>query len=100
MVNLDVLEQKDNALFPRKEVVAMMKGISATPSRAEAVKALGERLGTNPELIAVRRIEHRFGSKEAKVIAFVYPDAASLKKFEKTFVSARGKPKEKKEEKK
>lgn len=98
MSKLEIAEQKENPLFPRKEVLAVASGFSSTPSRAEVVKALAEKLGSDEEKIVLRRIEHEFGAREARVFAFVYPDAATLKKFEKRFVSLRGRPKEKKEE--
>lgn len=101
-MEVEIISSKDNALFARKEVVAALTGFNATPSRLEVVEAFSKAAKANKDAIVIEKIEHKFGSKQAKVFARVYENPKKLAETEHGYFSKRGKAKEAKpaEEKK
>lgn len=96
---MKVLEQKENALFSRKEVTTLIDRVEATPSRAEVLKELSEFFKASPDVIVIDAITQKFGERHATVRAKIYSSAAAVKKFERSYKMARGKHKQKTEEK-
>ncbi len=94
---MKVLEQKENPLFSRKEVVVLVERVDATPSRVEVLKQLSEFFKASPDTIVIDSITQKFGERQATVNAKIYSNANALKKTERAFKLARGKHKEKKE---
>lgn len=90
---LEVIKEKNNALFSRREITARVTGISATPSRKEVVDALCERFNTKPDVVVIEKVSQGFGGREAIVYAKIYSNADELKRFEQSYLLARGKPK-------
>lgn len=90
---MEVLQEKDNAMFNRKEVEVAIKGNSGTVSRKQATEEIAGKYGSK-ELIVIRKIGQRFGDKSAIVEARIYGDKKSLEENEPAFLEERGKPKE------
>ncbi|MGB9577297.1 MAG: hypothetical protein ACP5O3_03775 [Candidatus Micrarchaeia archaeon] len=99
-MEVEVISSKENPLFDRKELVVVARDFSATPNRLEVLEALSKKVNALKECIAIRKIEHKFGSKQARILARVYSSAKKLAEIEPAFVKERGKPKEKAAEEK
>ncbi|MFH0835709.1 MAG: hypothetical protein V1834_00940 [Candidatus Micrarchaeota archaeon] len=95
---MNVLNETDNKLFNRKELVVEIDAMGGTPSRKDAVEEIAKKYGSK-DLVVIRKINQNFGNKKAVVEARIYKDADSLKKSEPSFVLERGKPKQKEGEK-
>ena len=94
---MDVLEEKENKLFERKEVKAEFDAHAGTVSRKHVLDELRKKF--HGEVVIVKVTQH-FGNKRALVEARVYPSKEKAVEAEPEWRRARGMPKEKTEEKK
>ncbi len=67
-----IIEEKQNPLFNRKEVVLEVKA-EITPSFADAEKIISEKFSAQPEVFKIKGIRGSFGSKVFKISANIYP---------------------------
>jgi small subunit ribosomal protein S24e len=80
---MDVKDIKSNKiLLPRKEVTVFVAFEGATPSRKQLKKSVADKVKAKEELIIIRHIYTKYGSKEAEVIAYVYDDENAVKSLE------------------
>lgn len=70
-MEIEITEQKENALFNRKEIKAKIKSES-TPSKDEVKKIIAEKLSSPEDGIRIMYIKGKFGVKEFEVSAHVY----------------------------
>ncbi len=70
-MKLDIIEEKENAFFNRKEVKAVVES-KVSPSRSEVRKLLAEKFSIDPEAIKINGIYGKFGSKKFDVGVNVY----------------------------
>ena len=67
MMNLDIVEDKENPLFRRREIVALVNfGSVATPSKAEMQKTMADKLKVSPESVEVTKILSEMGMAKGK----------------------------------
>ena len=92
---MDVVEEKENKLFDRKEVVVDIDNTAGTVSRSHVLQELKHKFHGE---IVILKVTQRFGSKKAVVTARVYASKENAEKFEPKWRMARGTPKEKKAE--
>lgn len=97
---LEVIREKNNALLSRREIIARVTGIAATPSRKEVTGLICERFDAKPDVVVIEKVSQGFGGRAAIVYAKIYSDAGRLKCFERGYLLARGKPKAKEKERK
>jgi len=71
MENFNIIEEKSNPLFKRKEVQFSIEA-EVTPSNSEVEKLISEKFSTQEENIKIKKIEGKFGSKVFKVNANIY----------------------------
>ena len=90
--NFKILEEKENALFKRKEVQFSVEA-EITPSREEIQKLISEKFSASDENTKIKKISGKFGSKTFTVSVNIY---ASKEDKEKTEAKSK-KDKEKKE---
>lgn len=81
MENIETINEKENPLFSRKEVIIKIKEKSV-PSHADTEKIISEKFSTNPESIKVKKIDARFGSDEFIISAFIYSSPEEKNKIE------------------
>lgn len=74
--------QSNKVLLPRKEVRVVVAYDGAVPNRKQLKKAVSDKLKAKEELVIVRHVYVRYGSKEADVVAFVYENEDALKSLE------------------
>jgi len=75
MKNIQIIKEKENPLFNRKEIQVSIKA-EITPSREEIQKLISEKFSTSIENIKIKKISGKFGSKTFIIIANIY---ASIK---------------------
>lgn len=92
---MEVISEKYNELFARKEVIAKMPIETATPPRSEVMKSMQAHFAAAESEIVINKVEHPFGSKFIKIHASIYKTAEGAKK-EPKYIGERGKKKEKK----
>ena len=75
------LNKTRNDLLKRDEISLALEHTS-TPSMAEATKLLSENLKVAAEMVVVKDIRNKYGSREFIVRAFVYDSADGKQKVE------------------
>ena len=73
-IQINITGKKEEPLLARALINAAIEFEKATPSYQEVTTLLASHLKTDEKLIAIRHIYNLFGSKNAKVIAYVYND--------------------------
>ncbi len=71
MKNIQIIKEKENPLFNRKEIQASIQA-EITPSREEIQKLISEKFSTSIENIKIKKISGKFGSKTFIIIANIY----------------------------
>ncbi len=87
-MSANILEDKRNDLFNRKEVSLEIVADS-TPSYVDATKIVVDNFKAKEEQIAIKNVLGKFGSTTFKIVAFIY-DSSEDKELNEP------KPKEKK----
>ena len=80
-MELKILNETENALFKRKEIVVTTEA-EAVPSEVEVAKALAEKFSSTEDAVKVKTIKGNFGSKEFKIVANVYSSKEDLESTE------------------
>ncbi len=78
-MDIEITQQKENALLNRTEVSFSIASGGATPSRKHVKEALCTKLGADPKLVIIDAINQGFGIAMVKGMAKVYKDEKSLK---------------------
>lgn len=71
MENFKILEEKENKLFNRKEIKFNIEA-EITPNHVEVEKFISEKFSVQSEVIKIRGIHGRFGSKIFTITANIY----------------------------
>jgi ribosomal protein S24E len=71
MENFKILEQKENPLFKRKEVITELHA-KVIPSKTEVEKLVSDKFSVNPESLKIKKIEGKFGSRKFKIFVNIY----------------------------
>lgn len=82
-MNIKILEEKDNELLNRKEILTEIDSMDKTPSNKEVKTEIAKKLNVKEELVVVKQIAQIYGKRTSKVKVNIYKDEASLKKLEK-----------------
>jgi small subunit ribosomal protein S24e len=98
MVNITILEEKENKLFHRKEISFEIEHLgSGTPNRIEVKEKLAAMKTAKPELTFIKTMKPRFGSPYVHGSATIYDDEESAK-IEPKYVKIRNIPKAERDE--
>ena len=98
-MNLKIIEEKENPLLNRKNILAELEYSKiATPRKTEVKKILADTLKIGEELIELKHVYPIFGKNKAKVIAHIYKNIKDLENIEKIKKRAKKKVKKKVEE--
>ena len=71
MENFNILEEKINPLFLRKEIIAEVQAESV-PSHVEVEKLISEKFKSPVENFKIKQIKGKFGSNTFRIIVFIY----------------------------
>lgn len=100
-MKIEKFEDKENKSLERKEVTAYITFDGATPKRDEIKKEMCTKVGANPEMSIIRKIQTTYGRSALKAWLHVYNNAEKMKQVESKYLLIRdGLIKEKKEEEK
>ncbi len=83
-MELKIIGEKNNELFSRKEIKAIVKSVLA-PKREDVLKEISDKFSVSPEVIKIKGIYGKFGVQEFDVMANIYnskqdKDAVEIKK--------------------
>ena len=81
-LQIDIAEKKEEPLLSRTMLRANMEFDKSTPSYTETAALLASNLKADEKLIAIRHIYTHFGSKKARIIAYLYADEGKKKAVE------------------
>jgi len=70
-MELKIIDEKENLLFKRKEI-KMEITREVTPSHAEVEKIISEKFSAPFDLIKIKKISGKFGSKKFEINANIY----------------------------
>lgn len=79
---LEKIEERRNEVIGRSELKLLATVEGGTPSRADVVKAVTERLRVEPNRLALVKIEPSFGSSKSVIHVRVYDNPETLLFFE------------------
>jgi ribosomal protein S24E len=68
---LEIISEKDNLLFSRKEVILAYEA-EVIPSKEEARNLVADKFKSKPELVRIQKVEGKFGSNIFRIIADIY----------------------------
>jgi len=79
---MKILEQKENFLLKRKEILARLEA-EKTPSFEEVKEALSKQFKADKEAIAIKKVDGGYGLKDFRIKAFIYDSKEDKEKIEK-----------------
>ncbi len=71
-MNIEKSSEKVNPYLDRKEYVFNAEFDDKTVSNVDAKKEIAKLLGTNEDLIVIKKILQKFGIKQGKIYAYLY----------------------------
>jgi ribosomal protein S24E len=75
-----VIEDRENPLLNRREVVCLFPSSAGKITRADVVKTVSQTLNVPSEQIIPIRIEHSHGVRDTKVTLYIFRNAGDAKK--------------------
>jgi len=69
---MEIIENKENKLLGRKEIVAKLANTGATPKRADIKASIAKVLKVDGDLVIVNEVSNSFGDSNIKIKAKVY----------------------------
>ena len=77
---MNIVQDFDNKLLARREVIVEYDSGEATPSRATAKEELAKHMKTEPRLVLIQQITTSYGDTTARVKAHLYQDEKTMEK--------------------
>jgi len=99
-MEIKIVSEKENQLLKRKEVSFHVEHASdgSTPPRLEVRKAVASALKKNADLVFIKKLETKTGTRSAVGFANVYDSAEQAKAIEPQYIVKRNVPPEKPKE--
>ena len=88
-MDINITEDKNNALLNRREVKFDATFEGATPSRLDVKNRLAAMLNVPLELVILQKFDNSYGVSAAEGYAKIYEDADRMKVVEKEYVLKR-----------
>jgi ribosomal protein S24E len=76
---MEILQNVENKLLGRREILAIMSNEKGTPKRVDIRKELAKALKVKEDLIMVNKVTHQYGSSNIEIKAKAYENEKSLK---------------------
>ncbi|MEM3731428.1 MAG: 30S ribosomal protein S24e [Candidatus Bathyarchaeia archaeon] len=98
-MEVKIVEEKVNPLLKRKEITFYVEHnqTGSTPQRLEVKKAVANMLGVDANLVFIKKIETKTGTKLAVGMANVYDSVEQAKLIEPKYIINRNMPEKPKE---
>ena len=99
-MEIKVISEKKNALLKRIEVDFLVEHQQegGTPPRLEIRKNVASALKANPDLVFIKQVETKTGTRTAMGVAHVYDSVDQAKHIEAQYIIERQSPPEKSKE--
>jgi ribosomal protein S24E len=98
-LNIEITEEKRNALIDRKELTIRIDHFGAsTPNRLEVKKKISAMQGSDEKLTIIKKLETHFGASYTLGKIYIYDTAEELQFFEPFHIKVRNLDKEKRNE--
>ncbi len=81
-MKLELINQKEDKLLSRKEILFKLDFDKSTPNKEEIKKQICENLKCDPDILVLEKVDQRFGERIADVSAYLYKNKEILKKIE------------------
>jgi len=78
----EIISQKEEPLLSRAKVKARITFEQATPSNKDVKKQAASALKKDENLVVIKKISTKFGSRQAEVDAYVYNSEEDMKRIE------------------
>ena len=88
-MDIKILEDNEEKLLKRRSVKFSMAEDAQTVSREDARRELCKKLGSNPDLSIVYKIEQSYGVRQAFCYAHIYKDETGMKTGEPEYILSR-----------
>lgn len=98
-MKFEKMEEKKNLAFERKEANAVISFSGPTPKREEIKKEICTKIGANPQMSVLSKVETKYGSTKINATLHIYESEDSMKKIEPHHLLVRDKLAEKKPKK-
>ncbi len=85
----NIIKESSNPLLHRREVLMEIRFEGATPSREKVREAVIAKLGSNPKLTVVKKIQQDTGMHRVIVVAYVYNNEEAIRRIEPLYVLKR-----------
>ena len=85
-MELTIQKEIDTPLLSRKRVTFEFTSEKETPSRKVLLKKVAEKTKAKPELVVIKHIYTKYGSKNAKVIAHIYNNKKDMEIIEEKYL--------------
>jgi len=93
--DLKITADTRNELLRRRELAFSLGYTGSTPSRSEVMGKVCAVLNLDEKKVVLDSVRTRFGERRMEGLARVYDDEETLKRTERPYLPARGKPKAK-----
>ena len=97
-MTLKIVQESENKLFNRKELVFETEFQGSTPSKENIKKSIAVITKSKEDVIVIEKIHQLYGATKAQIKAKIYNSPELLKKFE--IINKKPKKEAKKEDKK
>ncbi|MDA4110978.1 MAG: hypothetical protein OK439_00455 [Thaumarchaeota archaeon] len=94
MSTIEIVNDNQNKLLSRREIVLNFKGGSGFITRKSAVEAISTRFGVPKESVRIISMQGKFGMRDLEAQVFVYSDMKQIKKQLPPYLEIRELPKE------
>ena len=88
-MDINIIEDKNNALLNRREVNFVVTFKGPTPPRNDVKNKLAAMLNVPLELVIIQTMKNEFGMQEASGYAKIYEDASRMKEVEREYALVR-----------
>ncbi|MFH0987175.1 MAG: hypothetical protein V1911_03980 [Candidatus Micrarchaeota archaeon] len=82
-MDIEVISEKENKMFSRREISARVSGFEVTPSRKALVSAFASKFGADEKAISILKVGQEAGRSEAVCLLNIYQSADGIKNEEK-----------------
>ena len=82
LMDLKVIEKKEEPLLSRTKIVSQVGFNAATPSEKDVKSKIASSLNADENLIVIKSIYTNFGFKKADVTAYIYKDKKEMEDIE------------------
>lgn len=87
-MEIEILEERENPLFDRKEVKFLVRH-EGSVKRTEVRKELASKVGWDESLTVIKKLDQQFGKTESVGMANLYKSRDSLMEYEPEFILKR-----------